>query len=192
MLKIVVCTSKKERFVAIKNLLHEGHQSEVVLAQNKEEVNKVVAHAIANLVIYDFPFLDDAKEMSYMVSLKQLHPAVHVLLLLSHKHVDKVRDKVERYGVFVLAKPIQNDMFSQLLSFIKANVSQVQQYQKKQKSLVQKINEIKKVDLAKCLLMENEYFSESMAHRHIEKKAMDTRRKRIEIAEEIIKQYRIT
>lgn len=172
----------------LKHLLQEGQQSEVVLAQHKEDVNKALALSAIDVVLYDLPFLNDAKEMTFLISIKEMYPQSNVLLLLAAKHVEKVRSKVEKYGVFVISKPIQRESLFQFLSFIRAT-SQTQKNQKNQKKLVNKIAEIKRVDLAKSLLIENEYLTEPMAHRLIEKKAMDSRRKRIEIAEDIIRKY---
>ena len=54
-------------------------------------------------------------------------------------------------------------------------------YQMQQKKLLKQISEMKQFYLAKCLLMENEYMSESMAHHYIEKEAMNQRVSKITI-----------
>ena len=45
------------------------------------------------------------------------------------------------------------------------------------------------VSRAKCCLVEHEQMTEAEAHRYIEKQAMDTRRDRTEIAQEILENY---
>ena len=52
-----------------------------------------------------------------------------------------------------------------------------------------KMEEIKLVNRAKMLLMQNMSMAEAEAHRFIEKEAMDTGQKKIAIAENIIKRY---
>ena len=52
-----------------------------------------------------------------------------------------------------------------------------------------KMEEIKQVNRAKMLLMQNMNMSEQEAHRFIEKDAMDRSMKKTAVAEEIIKRY---
>ena len=116
------------------------------------------------------------------------YPDLNILLLIAGKYVYSVRERVEKYGVFVLSKPVQKEILTQVLSFLRANSFRFQNYQKEQKKL-KKIAEIKLVDLAKCLLMENEFLTEAKAHRFIEKSAMDERKTRKQIATDIIQRY---
>ena len=53
----------------------------------------------------------------------------------------------------------------------------------------EKIAQVRLVSHAKCCLVEREQMSEDAAHRYIEKRAMDTRRSRAEIAQEILDSY---
>ncbi len=55
--------------------------------------------------------------------------------------------------------------------------------------LQDKISQIRLVSRAKCCLVEHEHMTEAQAHRYIEKQAMDTRRDRTEIAQEIVDSY---
>ena len=53
----------------------------------------------------------------------------------------------------------------------------------------EKIAQVRLVSRAKCCLIEREGMTETDAHRLIEKRAMDTRRDRAEIAQEILDSY---
>ena len=55
--------------------------------------------------------------------------------------------------------------------------------------LQEKIAQVRLVSRAKCCLVEHEQMTEAEAHRYIEKQAMDTRRDRTEIAQEILENY---
>ena len=55
--------------------------------------------------------------------------------------------------------------------------------------LLDKIAQLRLVDRAKCYLIEKKGYTETDAHRLIEKRAMDTRRSRVEIAQEILDSY---
>ena len=54
-----------------------------------------------------------------------------------------------------------------------------------------KMEEIRVVNRAKCVLIELEHLTEAQAHRQIEKQAMDQRMTRKEIAEEILAAYQL-
>ncbi len=189
MLKILVCSQSKENFKAIKNTLLEVNQSEVSHAKQKEEVNKYLSLFAYDTIVIDLPFTSDKHEISYLLSLQERFHDITIILLIPNAHLHKIRERVERYGMFVLGKPINKDNLYQLLNFIRVSTFRLQKYKMRQQNLVAKIEEIKLVDRAKCLLMESEYMSEAKAHRHIEKLAMDSRLTRKEVAKKIIDDY---
>ena len=55
--------------------------------------------------------------------------------------------------------------------------------------LQDKIAQIRLVSRAKCCLVEHAHLTEAEAHRRIEKLAMDTRRDRAEVAQEVLEEY---
>lgn len=189
MLKILICTTKQDRFLQLKAIVQDTYPCEVILARCKEEVTKSIVLYTIDTVLIDLPFTLDQHEIAYVLKLLNRYPNLNILLLLASQYVYSVRERVEKYGVFVMGKPVQKDILAQFLSFLRANSFRFQNYQKEQTKLKNKIKEIKLVDLAKCLLMENEFLTEAKAHRLIEKRAMDERKTRKKIAQEILEQY---
>lgn len=59
------------------------------------------------------------------------------------------------------------------------------------RSLKDRLSEIKVIDRAKCLLMEHEQLSEAQAHRYLEKRAMDSQMSRLQVAEQLLKKYQL-
>ena len=57
--------------------------------------------------------------------------------------------------------------------------------------LREKIEELRIVERAKCVLIEHLSFSEEQAHRYIEKQAMDRRMTRRSVAEGILNTYEV-
>lgn len=112
-----------------------------------------------------------------------------VLLLVKSELADSVSARVEADGVFVLAKPLNRALFFQALRLAAASRKRVYGLQKENRLLQKKIEDIRIVDRAKCVLIEQLDFTEAQAHASIEKQAMDTRRTRREIAQEIICRY---
>jgi len=65
----------------------------------------------------------------------------------------------------------------------------LQEVQKENRELKQKIEDIRIIDRAKCVLISRLNLSEEEAHRAIEKQAMDMRISKRTIAEDILKTY---
>ena len=55
--------------------------------------------------------------------------------------------------------------------------------------LQKKIDEIRLVDRAKCILIQYLQMTEAQAHKYIEKQAMNLRQSRLQTAESILKTY---
>ena len=112
-----------------------------------------------------------------------------VLLLVKNDHYNDVYAKVVGYGVITLSKPTSRQMVAQNLRILCATRERMRRMQEKQATVEEKIKEIRLVNRAKWLLIEQLNMTEAEAHRHIEKQAMDRCVNRREIALGIIKTY---
>lgn len=112
-----------------------------------------------------------------------------ILLLVKAEMADEISAKVEDYGVFVISKPISRAFFYQSLKLVEASRRRLLELKSENITLQKKIEEIRLVDRAKCVLIQYLKLSEPQAHRYIEKQAMDMRQTRREIAEQILKTY---
>ena len=109
-----------------------------------------------------------------------------VLLLVKSEVFDDVYAKVVPYGVVTLQKPTSLQMVSQSLRVLCATRERLRQLEAKQVTVQEKIEEIRLVNRAKWLLIENLHLAEPDAHRYVEKQAMDLRISKREAAESII------
>ena len=113
-----------------------------------------------------------------------------VAMILAHTDVyPEIYTKVVTEGVFTLAKPTSAQMISQALKWMAAARERMRRLEKKTTSIEEKMEEIRLVNRAKWLLIENLRMSESDAHRYIEKQAMNRCVNRRDIALSIIKTY---
>ena len=92
-------------------------------------------------------------------------------------------------GVVLLSKPFSNTLFLQAIHLAAASNHRLQLLRQENARMQEKIAQVRLVSHAKCCLVEREQMSEDAAHRYIEKRAMDTRRSRAEIAQEILDSY---
>ena len=92
-------------------------------------------------------------------------------------------------GVLLLSKPFSNTLFLQAIHLASASNHRLQLLRQENARMQEKIAQVRLVSHAKCCLVEREQMNEDAAHRYIEKRAMDTRRSRAEIAQEILDSY---
>ncbi len=111
------------------------------------------------------------------------------LLLVKRELYDDVYAKVMEDGVMVLPTPASTQTVSQTLRIMCAARERLRRMEEKQATVEEKIEEIRLVNRAKWLLIEQLQMTEADAHRYIEKQAMDLRISRKEVAENIIKTY---
>ena len=88
--------------------------------------------------------------------------------------------------MLVVPKPLSRVLFMQALRLMRAARQRLTGLQSENRRLQQRIEDIRTVDRAKCLLIECCAMSEPEAHAYIEQQAMKRRRTKREIAESII------
>ena len=112
-----------------------------------------------------------------------------VLLFLRSEVYDEVNLKVQPYGVFTLQVPTPVQTLKQALQWMTAARERLRRLEKKTVSMEEKMEEIRLVNRAKWILIEQLKMTEAEAHRFIEKQAMDRCTAKKEIALGIIKTY---
>lgn len=112
-----------------------------------------------------------------------------VLLFVKSEMYDDVYAKVMDKGVMVLSTPAPAPMVAQTLRMMCSARERLRRMEERQTSIEEKIIEMRIVNRAKWLLIENEDMTEQEAHRAIEKQAMDGRVSARTVAEEIINRY---
>lgn len=113
-----------------------------------------------------------------------------VLLFVKAEHYHDISEKVVPKGVLILPKPASSHMISQSLLLLCGTCERLKNIRKKTVSIEEKIEEIRLINRAKLLLIEQLKMTEAEAHRYIEKQAMDRCTTRKTIAERILSAYR--
>lgn len=148
------------------------------------EARRRVSERLYNIILVDYSdgegadFATDASE-----SLST------ILLLLPPSLFEEVSYRVEGYGIISITNPFDQFYFYNMIKAAIAVQYKVQVLSSQTTKLKVKMEEIKQVNRAKMLLMQNMNMTEQEAHRFIEKDAMDRGMKRIAVADEIIKRY---
>ena len=140
-----------------------------------------------DFIVINSPLPDDAG-VRFAIDLSGLKTSVALLMVRSDIYT-AIYDKVAEHGVYVLPKPTSKPIVSQAIDWMIATGERLKKFEKKTMSTEEKMQEIRIVNHAKWILIEQIKMTESDAHRYIEKHAMDRCISKREMAEEIIKTY---
>ena len=161
-----------------------GVQAETLPARSGTEARRALDEQEFDLLLINAPLPDEfGHELAQIAATETLSG---VMLIAKAEVADSVAEKVEDDGVFVLPKPLSRVLFLQALRMIRASRSRLSGLQSENRRLQKRIEDIRLVDRAKCLLIECCSMTEPEAHAYIEKRAMDRRLNKRQVAEEIL------
>ena len=182
---IISYTEKSIAFFT--EMLNTASYNQIVALPTCGEARRRLLSQDFDLVIINAPLRDESGEnLARHIASKSVG---QVILVVKSEYFDAVSSICEDDGVLTIAKPINRSVFWSFLKLAKASQNKLARMQKENSKLKQKIEDIRIVDRAKCILISFLNMSEKEAHRYIEKQAMDTRQSKREIAEGILKTY---
>ena len=157
---------------------------ELTTTSDFNEARRLATERTFNIIIADS---GDGYDTDFAINIADSYSTI--LLLVPNEHFDEISYRVEGYGILTITKPFEPFYFYNMVKIAIAVQYKVQVLSSQTTKLKVKMEEIKQVNRAKMLLMQNMNMSEQEAHRYIEKEAMDRGMKRTAISEEIIKTY---
>ena len=184
----VLIASAAENFnSALSALLPSANYSPVHIVSSISAAKRAFAERSYDYVIINAPLPDD-QGTRFAIDAGNSPNTVVLLMIRAELHME-VYDKVAKHGVFTLPKPISKSAMINALSWMASARERLRKFEKKSVSIEEKMEEIRIVNRAKWLLIQQLHMDEPEAHRYIEKQAMDRCITRREIASEIIKMY---
>ncbi|MER2149258.1 MAG: ANTAR domain-containing protein [Ruminococcus sp.] len=112
-----------------------------------------------------------------------------VVMIVPQKNADEVNVMLTQYGVLVIAKPINRHLFHHFLQFTDCFRTRMLKMERENEALKSMVEDMRLVDRAKLLLVSYLNMTEAEAHRYLEKRAMDLRVSRVEVAKQVIQTY---
>ncbi|MCR4822037.1 MAG: ANTAR domain-containing protein [Treponema sp.] len=155
---------------------------ELSVSSDFNEARRKCDERIFNIILVDFA---DGEGTDFAVDISESLSTI--LLLAPAEHFDQISFKVEGYGILTLTAPFDQFYFYNMIKIAIAVQYKVKVLSSQTTKLKEKMEEIRLVNRAKMLLMQNKNMTEQEAHRHIEKEAMDTGSKKTAVAQIIIK-----
>lgn len=184
----VLVISAKENFNAsLQSLLPESKYAPVQMVSSVSLAKRVLLERSFDFVFINTPLPDDFGTR-FAIEISGNKGTV-ILLLVRNEVYEEVCDKVTEYGILTLPKPASKQMVAHTLNFMASIRERLRKLENKSLSMEEKMKEIRLINRAKWVLIDELKMSEADAHRYIEKQAMDRCVSRREIAEEIISTY---
>lgn len=184
--KVLVAGANDKTFALLQTLLPGSSYDPPLRAGSAGEAKRMALDYAVDIAILNAPMRD---EFGTQLALNLARDNVGVLLLVPGESFDGVRDQMEDEGVMALAKPLTRQTLEMGLHMITALRGKLWQMDRRNRALQEKMTDIRTINRAKWLLIEQLRMTESEAHYYIERQAMDTRLSRREVAESIIRSY---
>lgn len=186
--KILIVSPNGKGHMSLKSLLNEnGVTGSMTSCFSCSKARQEILTVDFNLIIIDAP-LNDENGIDLAKSITRDSIST-VLLLVEERYIGDIASRVYKDGVLVLGKPLNSPLLFQSLVLCNSMNIKLRGIATENKKLRKKLEEIKLVNRAKFLIIEHLKLDEQKAHRYLEKRAMDQRKSKGDIAKEILKTY---
>ena len=184
---VLILASTEKNIVALKEMLRGTSIHHISTVATAGEARRLLIENDYDLCIINAPLPDEhGQNLACNIASKGIS---QVFLLVKAEVFEEISEKVEDYGVITIAKPINRVLLGNAFKLAGATHKKMRNMQKENQKLLQKIEDIRIVDRAKCILISYLAMTEPEAHKYIERQAMDMRITRRDVAEEILKTY---
>ena len=136
-----------------------------------------------DLIIINAP-LQDGMGTDFVMDIVDKHSS-GIIFAVPTELYSNANDHLIDYGVLTISKPLKLSEMERMVKLLIAMNDRLRQAQKKIKTLTEKMDELKVVSRAKIVLVERG-MSESEAHDHIIREAMNRGLTKRQVAEEIV------
>ena len=180
----VLLVSRDSKIVSLISAFLVPPLFDLTTTSDFNEARRLATERTFNIIIADS---GDGYDTDFAINISDSYSTI--LLLVPNEHFDEISYRVEGYGILTITKPFEPFYLYNMMKIAIAVQYKVQVLSSQTTKLKVKMEEIKQVNRAKMLLMQNMKMTEQEAHRYIEKEAMDRGMKKTAISEEIIKTY---
>lgn len=170
------------------DLLPESRYQPVTVVSDVTSARQRLLESAFDIVIINTPLPDDFGTRLALDICE--NSGTGVLLLVKSEHYPDINARVSTYGVLTVSKPTSTQVIAQSMQLLCGTRERLRRMEQKAASVEEKMEEIRIINRAKWLLIEQLKMTENQAHRYIEKQAMDRCVTRRAIAENILSTYK--
>ncbi len=184
---VMIVSSSDKGVLYISEMLNSALVCIITAVRSGSEARRMLLERDFDLVIINAPLRDETGEsLALHVASKEF---TQVILLVKREFFEVMSAVCENEGILTISKPVNKYIFMSALSLARSAYNKLRKVHHENDQLRKKIEDIRIVDRAKCILISLFNMSEKEAHRYIEKQAMDMRITKRAVAERIIKTY---
>ena len=184
--RVLIVSSGEKGRGALLRLLRDGGFQTVLTSSSGGDARRTLLESDFDLVLLNAPLSD---EFGDDLAEDCAERGCGVLMIVRAELAEECAAKVEDCGVLVIEKPVNRGLLFQALKLALAAGRRALGLKRETVRLQDKIEEIRLVSRAKCVLIEVLGMTEPQAHRYLEKQAMDLRCTRREVARGVLSTY---
>ena len=184
----VLVVSAADKFNSvISEMLSQAGYRDICFESSVNAAQRAFSEKSYDFIIINSPLPDDVGSR-FAIDVCTSGSSV-ALLIVRTEIYDEVNEKVSKHGVFVMAKPMSKPLVEMALNWMASSRERLRKNEKKTTTIEEKMEEIRLVNRAKWILINELKMGEPEAHRYIEKQAMDKCISKRQVAQNIIKTY---
>lgn len=184
---VLIVSSSEKITSSLTSLLRTTSHDPVVKVSCVAAAKRAMTDRRYDLVIINSPLTDDTGTQ-FAIDTSENRSSV-VLMLVKADIENETEAKTAPFGVLTLPKPTNSQMLVTAVRWMEAIRERLRSFEERTLTIEEKMKEIRTVNRAKWLLIENLSMTEAQAHRYIEKQAMDRCISKVKFAESIIETY---
>ena len=187
---VLVVSASEKMNTAVRSLLPPSDFWPVSSVRSISGAKRLMLEKPCDIVIIDSP-LADGNGVQFSIDLSSGSES-GVLLMVAGEIYEEVYYKALPSGVAVLSKPVSAAVLTNSVRLLCALRERLRSVVKEQVTVEDKMKELRLINKAKWILIEQEHMTEDEAHRHIGRRAMEQRISRAEAAQELIRSHKET
>lgn len=166
--------------------LFAGPGQNAVCCTSAGEARRAMGQNGCELLVVNAPLPD---EFGRDLAVQAADSGAGVIFLCPGPQADRLAAGLEKYGIFVLGRPLSRQQAAFALRLIRASQQRIRNLMAQNQRLAKRLDEARVICQAKCVLARFGDLTEEEAHRLIEKRAMDARITSREAALDILQSY---
>lgn len=184
---VLIISSNEQSIGLFSQLLKAERCGEIDSVKSGSEGRRLLSEREYELVIVNAPIKDEFGDMLAVDAVQ--NTGAGVILIVKNELEAELESRVSKYGVFVIGKPLSKTVFYKALRLLEAMRNRMRGVRLENVKLQKKIDDIRVINRAKCILMEYLSMTEPQAHKYLERQAMDLRLTKIEVAKRLLSTY---
>jgi len=180
---VLIVTGSDKIYDFMVDLLPNEEFYPVSRASSSGEARRSLVSAVYDILVINTPLPDD---FGVDLALDYADSPMCIMLMVKDEIYEQVSYQVTDAGIVTISKPSTKQVVYSSMRLMSALTSKLKKLEKKNRTLEEKMADIRIINHAKWLIIEKKKKTEEEAHHMIEHRAMDRRISKREAAREII------